>query len=47
VHLGGNNSSGQNTTTDGNETSEGALFICGDGTSVFHPHRVCASSSTF
>ena len=28
VHLGGNNGTGQDTTTDGNETSERALLIC-------------------
>ena len=27
VHLGGNNSSGQDTTTDGNETGERALLV--------------------
>jgi hypothetical protein len=27
VHLGGNNSSGQDTTTDGDETSEWALLV--------------------
>lgn len=28
VHLGGNNGSGQDTTTDGNETGERALLVC-------------------
>jgi hypothetical protein len=28
VHLGGNNSSGQDTTTDGNEAGERALLVC-------------------
>lgn len=28
VHLGGNNSSGQDTTTDGDETGEWALLVC-------------------
>lgn len=28
VHLGGNNGTGQDTTTDGDETSEGALLVC-------------------
>lgn len=28
VHLGGHNGTGQDTATDGNETSEGALLIC-------------------
>ena len=29
VHLGGNNGSGEDTTTDGDETSEWALLVCG------------------
>lgn len=29
VHLGGNDSAGQDTATDGDLTSEGALLICG------------------
>jgi hypothetical protein len=28
VHLGGNNSSGQDTATDGDETGEWALLVC-------------------
>lgn len=28
VHLGGNDGAGQDTATDGNETSEGALLVC-------------------
>lgn len=28
VHLGGNNGTGQDTATDGNETGEGALLVC-------------------
>ena len=28
VHLGGDDSSGQDTTTDGNETGERALLVC-------------------
>lgn len=28
VHLGGNDSSGQDTTTDGDETGEWALLVC-------------------
>lgn len=29
VHLGGHNAAGQNTATDGDETDEGALLVCG------------------
>ncbi len=29
VHLGGDDSSGQDTAADGNKTSEGALLVCG------------------
>jgi len=29
VHLGGNDGSGQDTTTDGDETGERALLVCG------------------
>lgn len=29
VHLGGHNSAGQDTSTDGDETGEGALLVCG------------------
>lgn len=28
VHLGGDDTAGEDTTTDGNETSEGALLVC-------------------
>jgi hypothetical protein len=28
VHLGGDDTAGKDTTTDGNETSEGALLVC-------------------
>ena len=28
VHLGGNDSTGQDTATNGDETSEGALLVC-------------------
>lgn len=28
VHLSGHNGAGQDTTTNGNETSEGALLVC-------------------
>jgi hypothetical protein len=28
VHLGGNNTAGQDTATDGDETGEGALLVC-------------------
>lgn len=28
VHLGGNDGTGQDTATDGDETSEGALLVC-------------------
>lgn len=28
VHLGGNDGAGQDTATDGDETSEGALLVC-------------------
>ena len=30
VHLGGNDGAGQDTTTDGDETGERALLVCGD-----------------
>jgi hypothetical protein len=30
VHLGGNNGTGQDTTTDGDKTGEGALLVCRD-----------------
>lgn len=29
VHLGGHNSAGQDTATDGDEAGEGALLVCG------------------
>lgn len=29
VHLGRHNTAGQDTTTDGDETDEGALLVCG------------------
>ena len=31
VHLGGDDGTGQDTATDGDETSEGALLVCGSG----------------
>jgi hypothetical protein len=34
VHLGGDDSSGQDTATDGNETGKGALLVCRKSTSV-------------
>lgn len=34
VHLGGHNGTGQDTTTDGDETSEGALLVCRDAVSI-------------
>ena len=30
VHLGGNDGAGQDTATDGDETGERALLVCGD-----------------
>lgn len=30
VHLGGNDGTGQDTATDGDETSEWALLVCDD-----------------
>ena len=30
VHLGGNDGAGQDTATDGDETGEWALLVCGD-----------------
>lgn len=36
VHLGGDNGSGQDTATDGDETSEGALLVCGESMSVIN-----------
>ena len=30
VHLGGHNTAGQDTATDGDETDEGALLVCGN-----------------
>jgi hypothetical protein len=36
VHLGGNDGAGQDTTTDGDETSEGALLVCGERELAFH-----------
>lgn len=34
VHLGGHNGTGQDTTTDGDETSEGALLVCREAVSI-------------
>jgi hypothetical protein len=34
VHLGGHNGTGQDTTTDGDETGEGALLVCRDAVSI-------------
>jgi hypothetical protein len=34
VHLGGNDGAGQDTATDGNETGEWALLVCGDEVSI-------------
>jgi hypothetical protein len=34
VHLGGNDGAGQDTATDGDETSEWALLVCGDQVSI-------------
>ena len=31
VHLGGDDGAGQDTATDGDETSERALLVCGNG----------------
>lgn len=31
VHLGGDDSAGKDTATDGDETSEGALLVCSLG----------------
>lgn len=40
VHLGGHHSAGQDTSTDGDETSEGALLVCGrQSWSAFEPLR--------
>jgi hypothetical protein len=35
VHLGGNDGAGQDTATDGDETGEGALLVCGRRGSAF------------
>ena len=40
VHLGGDDGSGQDTATDGDEAGEGALLVCNESASV-------SSSSTF
>jgi hypothetical protein len=34
VHLGGNNGASQDTATDGDETGEWALLVCGDQVSM-------------
>ncbi len=34
VHLGGNNGTGEDTASDGDETSEGALLVCRKSKSV-------------
>jgi hypothetical protein len=34
VHLGGNDGTGQDTATDGNETSEWALLVCKNPISI-------------
>lgn len=38
VHLGGDNRSGQDTTTDGDETGEWALLVCESPKLAFYPH---------
>jgi hypothetical protein len=43
VHLGGNDGAGQDTTTDGDETGEWALLVCGDQVSML---LSCAQTST-
>lgn len=53
VHLGGNNGAGQDTTSDGNETSEGALLVnigslnCSLWCSESQSYVLVPSSSTF
>ena len=43
VHLGGNDSAGQDTTTDGDETGEWALLVCDDQVSIL---LSCAQTTT-
>jgi hypothetical protein len=43
VHLGGNDGAGQDTATDGDETGEWALLVCGDLVSML---LSCAQNST-
>ncbi len=43
VHLGGNYGAGQDTATDGDETGERALLVCGDQVSML---LSCAQTST-
>jgi hypothetical protein len=45
VHLGRNNSSGQDTTADGNETGEWALLVCKSRTLVLVSYIPLAPSS--
>jgi hypothetical protein len=42
VHLGGNDSAGQDTTTDGDETSERALLVCGIKMSACDSQSLCS-----
>jgi hypothetical protein len=44
VHLGGNNGASQDTATDGDETGEGALLVCGRRGSAFYSSFECAVS---
>ena len=38
VHLGGNDGTGEDTAADGDEASEGALFVCGVTLLVWIPY---------
>jgi hypothetical protein len=49
VHLGGDDSSGQDTATDGNKTGERAFLVCNEkrqyvGLLCFYPHDASGSS---
>lgn len=49
VHLGGDNGSGQDTATDGDETGEWALLVCGcavsDHSTILNPEENDAAAT--
>ena len=47
VHLGGDDGSGQDTTTDGDEAGERALLVCDESASVSGSHRFSTQEASY